>query len=56
MLGTVQTVKAEKSLAGLKKLSAPEAKVLRNGNVMMLPAEEIVVGNLIRFQCSFMSV
>lgn len=45
VLGTVQTVKAEKSLAGLKKLSAPEAKVLRNGNVMMLPAEEIVVGD-----------
>lgn len=45
VLGTVQTVKAEKSLASLKKLSAPEAKVLREGNVMMLPAEEIVVGD-----------
>lgn len=45
VLGTVQTVKAEKSLASLKKLSAPEAKVLREGNVVMLPAEEIVVGD-----------
>ena len=31
ILGTVQTVKAEQSLQSLKKLSGPEAKVLRNG-------------------------
>lgn len=31
ILGTVQTVKAEKSLTNLKKLSAPTAKALRNG-------------------------
>lgn len=29
ILGTVQTVKAEQSLQSLKKLSGPEAKVLR---------------------------
>ncbi len=33
ILGTVQTVKAEQSLQSLKKLSGPEAKVLRNGTV-----------------------
>lgn len=31
ILGTVQTVKAEQSLDSLKKMSAPEAKVMRNG-------------------------
>ena len=31
ILGTVQTLKAEKSLSNLKKLSSPNAKVLRNG-------------------------
>ena len=33
ILGTVQYVKAEKSLQSLKQLSAPWAKVLRNGTV-----------------------
>ena len=35
ILGTVQTVKAEQSLQSLKKLSGPEAKVLRNGTVTL---------------------
>ena len=37
ILGTVQTVKAEQSLQSLKKLSGPEAKVLRNGTVTRPP-------------------
>ena len=45
VLGTVQTVKAEQSLNGLKKLSAPEAKVLRNGVVIRVPAREVTVGD-----------
>ena len=36
ILGTVQTVKAEKSLNSLKKLSGPEAKVERDGTVMQI--------------------
>ena len=43
ILGTVQTVKAEQSLQSLKKLSGPEAKVLRNGVAVQLPARELVV-------------
>ena len=31
ILGTVQTLKAEKSLESLKKLSIPKVKVLRDG-------------------------
>lgn len=45
ILGTVQTVKAEQSLSSLKKLSGPEAKVLRNGNVIRIPTTEITVGD-----------
>lgn len=45
ILGTVQTVKAEKSLDSLKKLSAPIAKVLRDGIVAQIPAREITVGD-----------
>ena len=39
ILGTVQTVKAEKSLSNLKKLSSPTAKVLRDGQTAILPAD-----------------
>ena len=37
ILGTVQTVKAEQSLNSLKQLSAPEAKVARDGNIIQIP-------------------
>lgn len=47
ILGTVQTVKAEKSLDGLKKLSAPNAKALRNGKTVMVASEDIVAGDVI---------
>lgn len=45
ILGTVQTVKAEHSLNSLKQLSAPSAKVLRDGVVVEIPSREIVVGD-----------
>lgn len=45
ILGTVQTVKAEQSLDSLKKLSGPEAKVLRGGNIIKIQASEITVGD-----------
>lgn len=47
ILGTVQTVKAEKSLDNLKSLSAPHAKVLRDDTTVLLPAAELVVGDVI---------
>ncbi len=47
ILGTVQTVKAEQSLASLKKLSGPEAKVLRNGSVVQIPSSEVTVGDIV---------
>lgn len=45
ILGTVQTVKAEQSLSSLKKLSAPNAKVLRGGVVVSIPCREVTVGD-----------
>ena len=47
ILGTVQTVKAEQSLASLKKLSGPEAKVLRDGSVVPIPSAEVTVGDTV---------
>lgn len=54
VLGTVQTVKAEQSLQSLKKLSGPQAKVLRNGSVVLLPARELVVGDVILLEAGDM--
>lgn len=45
ILGTVQTVKAEQSLNSLKAMSAPEAKVLRDGKVIKIPSRDVTVGD-----------
>lgn len=50
ILGTVQYVKAEKSLESLKKLSAPVAKVIRDGQQLEIPASELVVGDIIKLE------
>ncbi len=47
VLGTVQTVKAEQSLASLKAMSAPVAKVRRDGELVELPARDIVPGDVL---------
>lgn len=45
ILGTVQTVKAEQSLDSLRKLSMPETKVIRDGELTQIPSREITVGD-----------
>ena len=45
ILGTVQTVKAEQSLDSLKQLSAPEAKVRRDGNIVQIASREVTIGD-----------
>ncbi|MEG0156198.1 MAG: HAD-IC family P-type ATPase, partial [Anaerovoracaceae bacterium] len=50
ILGTVQYVKAEKSLDSLKNLSAPTAKVIRNGEQMEIPASSLVVGDIVKLE------
>ena len=47
VLGVTQTRKAESSLDSLKKLSSPNAKVLRDGNKKTIPVRVIVVGDIV---------
>ncbi len=47
LVGFYQEFNAEKSLAALKKMTAPRAKVLRGGSVVTIPAAEIVCGDII---------
>lgn len=47
ILGTVQQIKAEKSLDSLKEMAAPIAKVLRDGQVAEIPSKEVVVGDIL---------
>ena len=47
VLGIYQEGKAEKSVEALQKLSALSAKVVREGQLMVIPAAEIVPGDLV---------
>ncbi len=47
ILGTVQYVKAQKSLESLKKLSSPEAKVIRSADQLVIDAKDLVCGDII---------
>ena len=54
VLGTVQYVKAEKSLDALKELSAPKAKVLRDGTKREIASKEIVPGDILLLEAGDM--
>jgi Ca2+-transporting ATPase len=47
ILGYVQESNAEKALAALKRLSAPQVRVIRNGKTLEILAKELVPGDLI---------
>ena len=47
ILGFIQEYKTEKSLEALKKMAAPTAKVIREGNIEVIDAENIVPYDLI---------
>ncbi len=47
VIGVVQESKAEESLAALKKLAAPEAKVIRGGHQLTIPARELTPGDVV---------
>lgn len=47
VLGTVQHVKAQKSLESLKSLSSPNAKVIRDGQKIEIPSKSVVEGDII---------
>lgn len=50
ILGFVQEMRAEKSLNALKKLSAPTARVLREGDWVRIDATQLVPGDIIRVE------
>jgi len=47
VLGLIQEYRAEKALEALKNLSAPTAKVVRDGQVAEVPARELVPGDVV---------
>lgn len=47
ILGTIQYVKAEQSLDSLKALSAPNAKVIRDGVKIEIPSKDVVPGDIL---------
>ncbi|MBN2033746.1 MAG: cation-translocating P-type ATPase [Deltaproteobacteria bacterium] len=50
VVGVIQESKAEKALAALKKMSAPNAQVIRNGHQIMVPSRELVPGDIVVFE------
>ncbi|MGD2143287.1 MAG: cation-translocating P-type ATPase [Anaerolineae bacterium] len=46
VLGVVQENKAEEALAALKKMAAPDARVIRGGHRISIPARELVPGDI----------
>lgn len=54
LLGTIQYVKARKSLDSLKKLSAPKAKVLRDGAVTQIASADLVPGDVLMLEAGDM--
>lgn len=50
ILGTFQTVKAQKSIDSLKKLSIPKVKVIRGGKVQEINSNELVVGDIVNIE------
>ena len=55
VLGTVQHQKAEKSLDSLKRLSSPEARVLRDGRSMTIPSALVVPGDILLLETGDMA-
>lgn len=47
LMGLIQEAKAEKSIEALKKISAPMAKVRRNGNLINIDNDEVVPGDIV---------
>lgn len=47
VVGLVQEARSEDALAALRSMTAPRARVVRDGRGLMVPAREVVVGDLL---------
>ena len=50
VMGVMQESKAEKALDALKNMSAPHARVIRNGEEKIIDASELVPGDIIKLE------
>ncbi len=50
IMGVMQESKAEKALDALKNMSAPHARVIRNGKEEIIEAENLVIGDIIKLE------
>lgn len=50
IIGFYQEYSAEKSIAALRKMTAPQAKVRRDGTITSVPAAEIVAGDILSLE------
>ncbi|MBL8094947.1 MAG: HAD-IC family P-type ATPase, partial [Anaerolineales bacterium] len=50
VIGVIQESRAEASLAALKKLAAPEARVVRDSQHLSVPARELVPGDIVSLE------
>lgn len=50
LLGTIEEWKAEKSATALQNLIKIESKVIRNNQIILIPSEELVIGDIIHLE------
>jgi Ca2+-transporting ATPase len=50
IIGFIQETRAEKAMEALIQMAAPQARVRRDGNIKMMPARDVVPGDILLFE------
>ncbi len=50
LLGTIQTLKSQKSIDSLKKMSLPKVKVIRDGQKVEVESTQLTIGDIVVFE------